>query len=1437
MVGFLALAVLQIGLIIFSRMIAPRVRRTPPAPFEAPNVEDGAPIPRPFGIQQISGTVILLKDRITIQTHDDTRTEYYAKIAYGIGWGELDVLYDIILDERSLRLQVPGRDQSAGGHYPITTVPFPIELTGDAPVKFDVSALNMFGGGDEEGGINGEVCIYRGTDAQPLDPLIAYGYGEFASRFPHLAYIRFGTAVGETTTSAQQDQFYWISNNPAAKPISFIVGSYPHGLVDLALALGIPGYTDPRIGQNANPLEVIFECLVNSVWGKKEQLSIFNIPQWIAKAAQLRAENRGISTTLAGRELDDFIDDILTHIRGVLVENPETGLLEVTLLRNDYDPAQCVHLTKKNTLNFTQGEGHFLETLNQIEVKYKKFIGGLDGANTSVTTADFIYVPTSVGFPMVILMGFYDYQTSGRNLTEIVVTRDREGDVITLVAGVGGDYTVHAVDGWFHFISDPRDGRLETGDILTIDYVSALTFSGFVDETATAQNIANRLITGYTRSQDYDYPMFTEETSAQEMANFLRLMTSRKLALFEWDMTREGSHLKAGDVVIGDEPKFRVANYPIRITKVHYGTPESPELHFEGMKDVFAEAVLARIPSFTEGTPPPITQPPITATVLLQCLGGAIRIGLVSTDPTYNIEVTRYDDALGAGATVITPTGGVPSSTTYIDDPQTVGVTKWYQGRLIYPGLANGPLSNMVSCTASADPPTTPTDVLPTWEVIQSQTDVEGTATLLITDPQSRVTLVEWKSKVGTDAESAYVAFTVADYTATVLIGPVLDSIITFRITYYDLDGTLISVEVPVYFAPADTTVPPPTVPSAGAGSLCLPFHTILTRGAVARFLPAGVTELGQFSRRKVDLTGFERCQGESHTKYALPANAYVGFQWVSALNDTPSEDDWQWLDGDSGPQVRADTVTEVPDVSEIKTIALDARQPVTIRVVAVGGDGATQFDTKVVLLYLLGAGVGDEEPENPPEDTTCQETTDHFGGYTNTADMDANWQLDEVGYETGHVIWSLDPTGGPGGSAALKLTMPPGTRVFGFYFSLKSLLLEDLDPAVVHTMEADIKADYDFGTTSDGRPQISLRHSPLESGAGSVAATVAAHDDWEHVVFDATNAIHPNLDGTLYASCLVENGALSITRQIWFANVTVRDIDGNVINPCTSGPATPPTDPNDPNSEPLPPSEPPPATGIRSLGLWSVQSPYTQYPPFYGVSKSVQPSYIVSTLTALQALNYRAVLTLVGHNDAEVNGSFNLTKYLNSLSQYQGINLSSFRNMLVGFCVFDDIFSAKVWGLTQPVQWNVIDGSMGKATFDLLPSMGLTGLPLFVRASAMLLKAHGVRSPQYIRNCWNQWTGPGGDGQPDIASYMAANISAGDVMHMGRMWGLNARKAGPGGGFITPDTIRRDGIPMARDGLSFGLYVWASSPPYSFLQTAPYVSAFNDVKAAVIAA
>ncbi len=820
-ISFLALAIIQIGLIILGRLLAPRAQRRKSDPFDTPKSEEGAVIPKIFGIQQVTGNVTFVRDRSKDEGDENGPVFYFAKMHMVLAWGPLDYLYDIVSDERSLGLAVPGSAQSLTDSPELLTINPPLgaglaRYPLDLPFGLVIAVRQLFGGQTEQGGLQGEVRIYPGTSGQSIDPLVTEEMDTIASAYPHLIHACFGTQAGFASGSALDDRFYWVANTATPKPISFTIGCYPKAL------LGGTG----RIGLDANPIEMIYETLTNPVWGLKRSTALFNLPNWTAAAQTCVNEALGLSATLGdSRSAEDFIDDVCSHIRGVVVTNPETGLLEIKLARGGYNFSSLVVLTKKNTVNFRQVTAQLPRTVNDIQVKFRRYDPGTGGVFTNVSvTLDAWISPYTY---LIGLGGSYEtrytqvrWESGYRNLVAGTISayrvRGAGNPSVALVEGV--NYTVNQADGSFVFFRPSEaNTNLIYHDEIYVNFTSTPTFAGFTDATATAQNLANRQIVGRTQADSYDYPMFVVPFLAQEMANHLRRMLSTTLDSYQWTATtREAAYLTEGDVVVVNEPAYRLDNRVIRITKVAYGDPDKLELTFEGVEDIFAEVEDF---GFGNGTllraPDPNTAPPMAAFGCGQGGAGVIRVVLQASDPTYQIELQRATDVTGAGGATIVGAEALPGSTTFYDDTQAVAFA--YRARQVRSGSLPGPWTAWLLCEPGSGSPVPPTCIVPTMD---DQIDyLAGTVTTVLTDPDNRVSEVAFKSRSGTAPETVYAVDT-DPYTATVVLVEGADSTITRRVRYYDCDGLLVTVERIITF-PADggpsyvTAVEEPSLPGA----------------------------------------------------------------------------------------------------------------------------------------------------------------------------------------------------------------------------------------------------------------------------------------------------------------------------------------------------------------------------------------------------------------------------------------------------------------------------------------------------------------------------------------------------------------------------------------------------------------------------------------------
>lgn len=191
------------------------------------------------------------------------------------------------------------------------------------PFVIPVNNEELFGGPDEDGGFVGELHMYLGGPDQPADPWM----------------------VNQMMAETVQEELRGLT--PAYRPfISIVVptayvgkqASIPETWLDLQyipnrLGLG-------AIGDDANPMEVIYEMHVNVEWGLNRSPDLIDAESMIAVGQKLKTEGLGITVPVSSKtEVRQLIDDICDHLDMVRYTDPETGKLTFKLIRNDYDAA------------------------------------------------------------------------------------------------------------------------------------------------------------------------------------------------------------------------------------------------------------------------------------------------------------------------------------------------------------------------------------------------------------------------------------------------------------------------------------------------------------------------------------------------------------------------------------------------------------------------------------------------------------------------------------------------------------------------------------------------------------------------------------------------------------------------------------------------------------------------------------------------------------------------------------------------------------------------------------------------------------------------------------------------------------------------------------------------------------------------------------------
>lgn len=135
-----------------------------------------------------------------------------------------------------------------------------------------------------------------------------------------------------------------------------------------AQPLGIRG----TVGQDANPITVIYEVLTATLGKLGLSTSLIDMTSFEAAKSTLWSESHGYSRCFTERTpAADIINDVLRQIDGVLYQDHASGTLKIKLIRPDYDPATIPHITKANCVKLTGfAFGSRTNLINKVSVKF-----------------------------------------------------------------------------------------------------------------------------------------------------------------------------------------------------------------------------------------------------------------------------------------------------------------------------------------------------------------------------------------------------------------------------------------------------------------------------------------------------------------------------------------------------------------------------------------------------------------------------------------------------------------------------------------------------------------------------------------------------------------------------------------------------------------------------------------------------------------------------------------------------------------------------------------------------------------------------------------------------------------------------------------------------------------------------------------------------------
>lgn len=194
-----------------------------------------------------------------------------------------------------------------------------------------------------------------------------------------------GRSLGETFVNVTQhlvsamlmrSSFLWSGMNPYFKNPKFLVRRvwkewYPE---------------KAQIGEDVNPAHIIYECLVNEDWGLGYPTQDVNGTSFRQVADTLYDEGLGLSLKWTTQtRVREFIELVLEHVNGTLVEDRETGEFRLTLVRGDYDAENLFELNEDNCTLENFQRKTLSDTVNEVVVAFTR---PEDGETDTVAVQD-----------------------------------------------------------------------------------------------------------------------------------------------------------------------------------------------------------------------------------------------------------------------------------------------------------------------------------------------------------------------------------------------------------------------------------------------------------------------------------------------------------------------------------------------------------------------------------------------------------------------------------------------------------------------------------------------------------------------------------------------------------------------------------------------------------------------------------------------------------------------------------------------------------------------------------------------------------------------------------------------------------------------------------------------------------------------------------------
>ena len=269
-------------------------------------------------------------------------TEYRLSIHFGVSFS-LDTIRKVRVNEKVVW---QGAVEKAGG---VKSIP--------------VSNAYLFGGPQKEGGVDGVIHFLPGR----ADQLMPAAVATRLNKTPETTIAYRGLTTFYMTGRKPGEGFLWGTTPIVAQTVDVTGTFIPKGLNPATATVEnpeLPGMPD------ANPIHIIYDVATDPAEGimRPEDIGYASF-----NAAAQTLFNEGVGLSFAWTrpmQAENLINELQAHINSVCYTDPDTGLFDIKLIRDDYNVADLFEINASNA-KLVKFERKFPgETVNEIVVTY-----------------------------------------------------------------------------------------------------------------------------------------------------------------------------------------------------------------------------------------------------------------------------------------------------------------------------------------------------------------------------------------------------------------------------------------------------------------------------------------------------------------------------------------------------------------------------------------------------------------------------------------------------------------------------------------------------------------------------------------------------------------------------------------------------------------------------------------------------------------------------------------------------------------------------------------------------------------------------------------------------------------------------------------------------------------------------------------------------------